>query len=303
MKALKGYRSYWMFIKKIKLDTGTGKLAKKVIIILTVLFFLVSLSYALYVFPTSLSELKIQPMLMVMAFGVPAMVLLNSAQYWLSAAFNGKNPSLRDSVEITIIARAANMLPLPGGTIARVAALKSLGVSIRDGVSINLLLAFVWLGLSFIYSSVWMATIIESIYTLIFLGIGVCILLPTVIYLLYMSGKPKYVLLVLGTKTLMLIVDSAKILLCFYALDISANFAQASALSVSGVLGSAVSIVPAGLGIREAVASILAKMVGLSLSAGFLAVALNRILSMSVILAVSFYLSRRTLSASHTEQQ
>lgn len=287
-----------MYIKKVELSKQTKTIAKKVIFVLAVLFFLISLIYALQVFPTSISELKLRPMLMVAALGVPAMLLLNSAEYWLSAVFNGKRPSLRDSVEITIISRAANMLPLPGGTIARVAALKSLGVSVKDGVSINLLLALLWLGLSLVYSGGWMWTIIESDYIVYFFGLGLCILVPTTIYLFQRSRDFKFVFLVVGTKTLSLIVDSAKILFCFYALGISASFAQSSSLSVSGVLGSAVSIVPAGLGVREATASLLATMVGLSLSEGFLAVALNRIISMSVILVFSFYLSRKTLSSS-----
>lgn len=287
-----------MRIKNIKLTYQTKSVVQKLIFIVAALFFLISLIYALNAFPTSISELKLRPMLIVIAFGVPAMLLLNSAEYWLSATFNKKRPSLRDCIEITIIARAANMLPLPGGTIARVAALKSLGVSVKEGVRINLFLAFLWLGLSFIYSSVWMLTVIESAYTVIFFGVGVFVLSATVIYLFRKSRDIKFVVLALGTKTLSLVVDSAKIMFCFHALGISATFAQASSLSVSSVLGSTVSIVPAGLGIREAAASVLAKMVGLSLSEGFLAVALNRILSMTVILIISIYVSKKTLSTS-----
>ncbi len=286
-----------MLTKKIKLNKQSKTVAKNAIFILAVLFFLVSLIFAIRAFPSNISDLRPWPMIMVAIFGVPAMLLLNSAEYWLSAVFNNKRPSLRDSIEITIIARAANMLPLPGGTIARVAALKSLGVSVKDGIGINLLLAFLWLGLSLIYSGVWMWSIVKSDYTIYFMSLGIFVLLPTTIYLFHRSRDFKFIFLVVSTKTLSLIVDSAKIFLCFYALGITATFAQSSSLAVSGVLGSAVSIVPAGLGVREAVASLLASMVGLSLSSGFLAVALNRILSMTIILIFSFYLSKKTLQA------
>lgn len=292
-----------MLIKRIKLNKQSKTVVRNTAFVLAVLFFLVSLVFAIRAFPASIGDLRPWPMVLVMVAGVPAMLLLNSAEYWLSAVFNNKRPSLRDSVEITIIARAANMLPLPGGTIARVAALKSLGVSVKDGIGINLLLAFLWLSLSLIYSSIWMWSIVRNPYAIYFLGLGIFILLPTAIYLYHRSKDPKFIFLVVTTKTLSLIVDSAKIYLCFQALAISATFAQASSLAVSGVLGSAVSIVPAGLGVREAVASLLASMVGLSLSSGFLAVALNRILSMSVILLFSFYLSRKTLRTGSVEKQ
>ena len=55
----------------------------------------------------------------------------------------------------------------------------------------------------------------------------------------------------------LVLIDSTRIYLCLLILGVDGSFIQASVLSVSSVVGAAVSIVPAGLGIREAVAALL----------------------------------------------
>jgi hypothetical protein len=93
---------------------------------------------------------------------------------------------------------------------------------------------------------------------------------------------------------MLVIVDSARLFLCFAALGVDASFAQASGLAVAGVLGSAVSIVPAGLGVREGVAAAISPIVGLAASFGFLSAFLNRLAGLVVIAPLAAMLSLRT---------
>ncbi|NRD90096.1 hypothetical protein C8024_12460 [Sphingopyxis sp. BSNA05] len=80
----------------------------------------------------------------------------------------------------------------------------------------------------------------------------------------------------------LVLVDAFRLYLCLLALNVPAEFGQASVLTVSGFVGSSFSIVPAGLGIREGVSALLGPLVGLTAAAAFLASAANRIIGLIV---------------------
>jgi uncharacterized membrane protein YbhN (UPF0104 family) len=72
-------------------------------------------------------------------------------------------------------------------------------------------------------------------------------------------------------------IDAARIFLCFQILGFGVEIAQAAVLTVSAILGSAVSIVPAGLGIRELVGAGISPLIKVVPGQAFLAIALNRV--------------------------
>ena len=90
-------------------------------------------------------------------------------------------------------------------------------------------------------------------------------------------------LLVALTRFAMIANQSIRLLLCLLAIHVGSEFAQAAVLSVSAVVGSAVALVPAGLGIREGVAAALSPVIGLAAAAGFLATFINRLLGLAVL--------------------
>lgn len=287
-----------MLTEKPRLSGRDWGMIKKVALIFAVVFFIGGLVWSLKVFPFDLAKLKLFPVLIVILVGVPITIVLNAWEFLLSVHYNRRRSDLGFAIKVSIISTAANMLPLPGGTIARVSALSSLGVKVRKGITVNLLIALLWVGLALVYSGAWMFAHADDLYAASFVVAGVAVTLPASFFLGRNSGSWSLAFKLIGTKTAMLVVDSARLLLCFLALGVSADFAQSSALSLSGVVGSAVSIVPAGLGVREAAASALSTLVGLSLSAGFLVTALNRMLGLATVLPIATVLSRREMKQS-----
>jgi len=270
---------------------------RKVALILAVVLFLGGLAWSISVFPVELSSLRPLPALAVVFIGVPVTVLLNAWEFLLSVHYTQKKATLRSAVEVTVVATAANMLPLPGGTIARVSALSSLGVGLRTGIAVNLLIALLWLGLALVYSGVWIRANDTGYIANLFMATGAIVSIAAFYFLGRNSGSWLLAGKLSGMKTALLVVDSARLLLCFWALGVPADFAQSSALALSSVLGSAVSVVPAGLGVREAAAGALSTIVGLALAAGFLATALNRILGLAAILPLAAVISRGKLKS------
>jgi hypothetical protein len=198
------------------------------------------------------------------------------------------------ALEITLLGSAANLLPLPGSTMVRVAALKAAGAPLLKGTSSTIVVGVIWISVAFGYSGTWMLVTASGLIAYLFLAIGALVLLGCLIWWRLLDGGYFLLLWVLVTRLMLVIVDSARLFLCFAALGVDASFAQASGLAVAGVLGSAVSIVPAGLGVREGVAAAISPIVGLAASFGFLSAFLNRLAGLVVIAPLAAMLSLRT---------
>lgn len=253
--------------------------------------------------PDLLTNLNWGFVALVSCVGVPTIVILNIFEFQTSAKLLGQRFSFAQAAEITIIGSVANMLPIPGGTVVRVAALKAGGASIKRGTSATLLVSGLWIGISFIYSGLWLLglgiTTLNLGILFVFGGMGalaICIFLS-----LKLSNDWSVILQLAFLKVGLVLVDAARLFLCLLALGSMTSFGHASVLAVSGVLGAAVSIVPAGLGIREGAAAMLAPVVSVSIASAYLGASLNRIIGLAVMAPIALYLSLRRNKAKPAE--
>lgn len=260
--------------------------------------FVVGIVLSLRAQPDLLSGLNWLPLSLLCVFAIPVTIFLNALEFKLTGKLLSQDVSLPEATEITILAGVANMLPLPGGTIVRVAALKSGGASIRQGTTATLLVSLLWIGIAFLYAGLWVATSQGQLFGLagIFLGIGALAVLACVFVAATQFDALDKFWPIIPIKLAHVIMDAARIWLCLLALGVEASFAQASALTVSSVVGAAVSIVPAGLGIREAAAAMLAPFILLTAASAYLAASLNRIVGLLMTAPVALFLAIRKKS-------
>lgn len=240
----------------------------------------------------TLSDLKAGPILAVCFLAIPASILFNWYETWLSARMVGKNFTPGAAMKITIIAGAANALPIPGAAIVRITSLNAAGASLAASTSTAITIAALWLGVAFMITGAFLLGFDA------FLGAGALAAgagaLAGGLYAAHrISGATGFGLQIVLLKTALTALTITRMGLCLAALNIEASIAQVSVFAVSGVLGSAASIVPAGLGVRELIAAALAPLTGLSASAAFLAAALNRALAMTILMTLSLCLNRR----------
>src|SRR5919112_1252295 len=80
-----------------------------------------------------------------------ALLVFAGGLIWSVQSIPGGPMSWRTSFELTVYTSAANMLPLPGGAIAKLAAMKVHGVGIGRGSAMILLSSAIWGGLAFLY--------------------------------------------------------------------------------------------------------------------------------------------------------
>ncbi|MGD2172473.1 MAG: hypothetical protein PVI79_04995 [Gammaproteobacteria bacterium] len=257
-------------------------------------FLVAGLLYSYISQPQVLNELVLWPVMLLILIGVPLTLCLNAVEFGILARLGRVEVTMLKALEITLLGSAANLLPLPGSTMVRVAALKAAGAPLLKGTSSTIVVGVIWISVAFGYSGTWMLVTASGLIAYLFLAIGALVLLGCLIWWRLLDGGYFLLLWVLVTRLMLVIVDSARLFLCFAALGVDASFAQASGLAVAGVLGSAVSIVPAGLGVREGVAAAISPIVGLAASFGFLSAFLNRLAGLVVIAPLAAMLSLRT---------
>ncbi|MEM7472973.1 MAG: lysylphosphatidylglycerol synthase domain-containing protein [Pseudomonadota bacterium] len=278
-------------------DASKGQpLWRRVVLVLAALGFALGIVLSYQAQPEAFSNLNLRPLLLLALVLVPVTVLLNALEFQNSARLLGQDLQLASASEITIIGSVANMLPIPGGTMVRIAALKAGGASLKTGTSVTLLVSLLWISVAFIYSAIWLWIMGEGDWSMIagiFGGGGVVALLVCLWLFVRTSPQIGIVANLLALKVGLVVLDASRIYLCFRVLGLDGTFGQASVLTASSVLGAAVSIVPAGLGVREGSAALLAPVVALAAASAYLATSLNRIVGLAVMAPVAMYLGLR----------
>ncbi|WP_136657955.1 lysylphosphatidylglycerol synthase domain-containing protein [Nitratireductor sp. XY-223] len=261
------------------------------------LVFLAGLVVAVRARPDVWSDLTAWPIVLSLALAIPATILANALEFWLSVRLLGHSVAFSKALEITIAGSAANMLPLPGAVMVRMAALKSMGSSYLHGASATAYSFSIWLSASAVFAGGALYLLQSGLIGPVMVAMGSVGLAFTLYAAARQFGRLRYAIGMALAKTLMLLLDAVRIWLCFAAIGEATQFLQASVLTISAVVGSAVAIVPAGLGIRELVSAAIAPIVALAPAATLLAMSLSRILGFVVVIPLSLVLAGKNVTA------
>jgi hypothetical protein len=242
--------------------------------------------------PDSLALNHPHYLLYIAAIGVPLRILLNTAEMKLNAHIVGADLNWAQATQIGLVSSAANMLPLPGGPLVRVAALKKAGATLVESSVTTALLGVNWLGLAFFLSG---ACIVEEHVAAgyAFLSIGALGIVGSSLGIFKHCKSWLLTGAALATKLAGIVVVVLRFIWAFAALGIVLSAADAAVFSVAGVAGSAASIVPAGLGVNESVAALLAPLASVPPAAAYLAATLNRAVALPVLMLATCVIAFR----------
>lgn len=247
--------------------------------------------------PGLLERLEWQPVLILFVLGVPLIILLGALEFAVMARVLGRRIDLATSFEVTVIGAAANLLPIPGGAVARITALKFAGAGLRESATTMVMMTIMWVGVALMFSGAAAIHLGSELPGAVALAVG----LGAVILAFFFTGSPnatfRVILASLILKVCLVMADGARIYLALSALGFDVAPAQALVFVAAGPLGSAVSIMPAGLGVREGLAALLAPLAGLAASAGFLTAAFSRMIDLAVVAPIAFWLALRARPA------
>jgi len=259
-------------------------------------FFIIGLATSLWSLDLDDLTIVFWPLAVLALVAIPFMLTLNALETECVARLFNRSFGFWRALRVTVIGSAANMLPLPGAAAVRVMSLKSLDVPAASGSIATMGVALMWLGLSLVFAGCFLLR--PAFNT----GLVACLIgltvLPIGIGLLVQVGSNRLALTgILLAKAALTLLSVVRMMLCFVALGVPVGFEIAAIFAVGRVLGSAASIVPAGLGVRELVSAALAPLVGLPSALAFVATALDRLIALLALLALSTIFGASSLTS------
>lgn len=278
--------------------------ADRLLLATAALLFLVAFAFGLRAVPEGAVELTAWPFVVLALLVVPLASVANALEYAVAARVGGQRVPLADAFEVSVLSSAANLLPLPGAALVRVRAMRRGGSTYRRALSVTLLVGGAWLATSLVLAG-GLLTLhrepevggagVAAVLCAGVLGLGACAVgvrsfaRPGDVVAL--SGA------LLGVEVLAVAVAAMRYLLVLHGLGLEADIEQAVALTVAGVLASALGFVPGGLGLREALAGLIAGLVGLPVATGVLAAAVDRLVGLPVLAVLAAGFAARGRSA------
>ena len=265
-------------------------------LLLAGLVMLASLIWILASGRIDLTDLRWLPLAVAAVIGVPAALATNAAEFWASAWTVRAPVSHRSALRTTILATAANMLPIPGGPAVRVHALQRAGVALGLGTQVTLAIGLSWVGVGGLVAG-FGASLAGVAAPLVALagGTGVAVLVGagTLLVRVAAPGRAGRALgLFLVIETTSVLVAAARLYLILIALGTEAGPAAALVLAVAGILATVVGLVPAGLGVREGLSAFLATVVAVPAATGFAVSLVDRVIGLMVAGPVAFAVAR-----------
>jgi len=242
---------------------------------------------------------------------VPVIVVLNALEFRLMAHFAQHHPPMLEILQITVLGSAANLLPMPGAVMVRLANLRKAGVRVRHGLNLTAIIGLAWLGTACVLGGVvqlWSHTV----FALATLAIGSTLLATAALMLSRALDEGTRIggaIELFAIECAFILMQALRLFLIAAALRFDVSFAQTTTLSIATVAAAAIGFLPSGLGAREGIAAILAPIVGFPAAVGLVITAVDRLVSLamlSVLAGIVTYATRRQrreqlLAASESE--
>ncbi len=210
----------------------------------------------------------------------PLTVFANAAEYRVMGAISNRHIRWVESARLTILATAANLLPIPGGIMVRTQALRQEGTSYKRALAANAAAGIAWAGMGCVAVGALLTTDREERWFSVGLLIAAVVLISSVWRLLKRANPVHavgHMTSLMAVEALTVIITTVRIWLAFALIGKSATPAQAVALTSSVIIAAAVGIFPSGLGLRELLAGAVGAVVNLPAAESVAATAADRV--------------------------
>ena len=242
--------------------------------------------------------------------GLPLTLAVNAAEYQVTAAVLGYRVPFVPALRVGVLATAANLLPIPGAVLVRAHAVRRLGAPYGKIVLSTGAVGVCFVGTTCLMAGAVLAASGELAFGGILLGAGLVLLALALALLVRERGSRTGVRLLLATvarATAAIVVKAGRLYLILVAFGYEAGITQALTLTLAAIIALSLGFFPGGLGAAELLAAALSPLVGLSAAVGFVASAVDRLVSLvglAVIAGGVILLDRRRdrAGSSHGEQ-
>lgn len=263
---------------------------RRIIVSIAAAAFLAGMAISVAELAPAWDRVGLWPLVVIGLAGVPVSLVLNAVELQLCARALSRRIALRRALVFTTTGTISNLLPVPASVAIRGGALVAAGAGLREAGAILAVAGLMWLALALAVTGVslafttWVGVVVGTVGALGTLGLALWI------------GSRSSAAIALGfviVRASLLVVLVARLWLAFLAIGVPVALLDAAYYAVAGIAGTVVTVVPAGLGVSEGFAALMAGVIGASPSAAFLALSVNRVLGLLICGVVAGWLWTR----------
>ena len=217
-------------------------------------------------------------------------VVLNGWELSVAARALGRQFPAGEAIHLSSVGILSNLLPVPASAFVRGSALLARGATLVESGRILLLVGLLRLTTA---GSVTGLALLAGPIGLPIVAVGV-VASALLLALIARQGGFRPALVLLALRIGMIAIVALQLLFCFRALGEPAGPIDAALYAVAPVVGSAIGIVPGGLGVSEAIGAALAVLASASPAVAFAALGLSRIVgyACALVTVLAFQVGR-----------
>ena len=259
---------------------------RKELLFLAVTALCIGLGVSIAALEVTLSDLRMEFLLLLVFVLGPVSLIYGAVNMQLTGRAGQVRIPFASSFRISTISQVAEILPIPGGAIVRGAALVQNGSSKGRAAKVVLIVSVMWISLAAAGAgiSLWHHGITAWMLAMA----GLCGTAFTFVSIARMAGL-KVALWSVLWRIMGLGLAACRIFAAVAAIGQTIPARDSLVFAFASITGSASSIAPGGLGISESLAALLATATSVSPAAAFVAVALNRVVGLSVAAVTSAF--------------
>lgn len=262
------------------------------ILLTAALVFVVCMAWSVQALGLSLRALRWWPIAAVAAL-VPVSIWFNAIELQLCARAAGGRMSMPSALGHSTTATISNILPIPASIVVRGNALVQSGASLATSGKIILAAGLLWF---------FIATAISAFAILrppagALLGSG--FLAAAFVICVWIARRSS-----VGVAAAFALIRAAllgimivRLYFCFAAINAPLPISETAVYALASILGSAVAVVPAGIGVAEGIGALIATASGGSPAAAFLSLGFNRVVGLVGSALVAFWFAFKFVGA------
>jgi hypothetical protein len=240
------------------------------------------------------SDVRLAPLLTMALLIIPASIAYSALNMMLMGRAANVPVDFRLGVKVSVFAQIADLLPIPGGAIVRTAALIRAGGS--TGRSAELVVAFSLLWIACAAAAAGLALAEHGLPAHALAATAAMSALAICGWLAARYGAT-IAATAAALRLLGVALVATRLMLAFAVIGTALPWLDSATFAFATILGSAASLIPAGLGVGEALSALAAGPAGIAPAAAFLAAALSRLLGFAVNITLALaYLSAERAS-------
>ncbi len=257
---------------------GVGRNHRRLFLVAAAALFVVGLVWSFSELRLQHTELHLAPALVLLFLFGPISVIYGALGLWLLGFAAGVPLAIAKALRVDAYAQLAEALPVPGGAIVRTGALMTAGGRALESSALVIASAVLWVAVAAAATGAAVLSIAPWPGAALLSG-GIATAAPAALWLASKGGW-RLMALTLVHRSAGLLINALRLQCAFAILAVAIPLPRCMPFALATIAGSAASIAPAGVGISETLSAVIASSLGVAAAAGFLAVALNRLLAL-----------------------